>query len=320
MRRFNHPQTGGDDNRHNIDGLVNRGTRHLTRTLDNFPLATLLTHKPFNHDMISDTWRLKLQRMAVTITDDHSEFVTADYACQYVCAIYNSNITAADYDPVSRVLTTPLNGSIDLPTRFNIFSDQRGKIEQSEATVTTGFTQQFGAQKSTDAPPGNPIDMYHYDSSGFPAAGTYYNYWIDPILTAIYGSAKASQTITSAPLPDIVSDDPSFTMVERATSSLPVTFTVSGACSNSGRAGRRWRSRRSELAVQTTRLPLRRYVHSTFIMKLIRLGVKTNSGPLAMRVPRLAARPQSQSQTIILSALSPLSLIGGLTWGVVKKL
>ncbi len=54
---------------------------------------------------------------------------------------------------------------------------------------------------------------------------------------ATYGSAKANQTITFAALPDKVYNDPAFTVVATATSSLPVTFTVSGACSNTGASG-----------------------------------------------------------------------------------
>ena len=126
-----------------INGTVDRGTRHLTRALNNFALATLFTHEPFILDITSDNWRLTLQRITANIADYHPEYVTMDYACQYVRAIYNSNISAAVYDPVSRVLTTTLTGKTDLPTRFYLFSDQLGEIQQSEATVPTfsGSTQ-----------------------------------------------------------------------------------------------------------------------------------------------------------------------------------
>ena len=55
------------------------------------------------------------------------------------------------------------------------------------------------------------------------------------VLVAPSTIAKVNQTITFDPLPGKTYGDPSFTVVATATSSLPVTFTVSGACSNSGR-------------------------------------------------------------------------------------
>jgi hypothetical protein len=185
-----------------INGTVDRGTRHLTRALNNFSLATLFTHEPFILDMTSDNWRLTLQRITSNIADYHPEYVMMDYACQYVRAIYDSNITTAVYDPASRVLTTTLAGKTDLPTRFYIFSDQLGEIQQSEAsvpafngltqvvvqlprpvniivvspastTVTTGFTQQFVAQAYDDD--NNPIPniQFHWSvAHGGGAIGT----------------------------------------------------------------------------------------------------------------------------------------------------
>jgi hypothetical protein len=52
--------------------------------------------------------------------------------------------------------------------------------------------------------------------------------------SASYGSGKLNQTIAFDPLPNRVYGDPSFTVVATATSTLPVTFTVSGVCTNSG--------------------------------------------------------------------------------------
>lgn len=163
-----------------VEGTAARGTRHLTRAFNNFALATLFTHEPYINDMSADNWRFTLQRITANIAEYQAEYVTMDYACQYVRAVYNSNITTASYDPASRVLTTTLSGAADLPTRFYIFTDQLGEVQQSEATVsafngstqvvmqlprpvhsirivpasstvTTGFTQQFVAQAYDDA-------------------------------------------------------------------------------------------------------------------------------------------------------------------------
>ena len=63
------------------------------------------------------------------------------------------------------------------------------------------------------------------------------NYNAAPDVPQTFSIAKANQTITFAALPDKTYGDPPFTVVATATSGLPVTFTVSGACTNSGTNG-----------------------------------------------------------------------------------
>ena len=58
-----------------------------------------------------------------------------------------------------------------------------------------------------------------------------------PDVPQTFSIAKGNQTIGFAALPGKVLSDPPFTVVATATSSLPVTFTVSGACTNSGANG-----------------------------------------------------------------------------------
>jgi hypothetical protein len=55
-----------------------------------------------------------------------------------------------------------------------------------------------------------------------------------PDVTRTFTIAQASQAITFAPLPDRTYGDPAFTAVATATSSLPVAFTTSGTCTNTG--------------------------------------------------------------------------------------
>jgi len=63
------------------------------------------------------------------------------------------------------------------------------------------------------------------------------NYNAAPDVPQTFSIAKANQTIDFAALPNKVLADPPFTVVATATSSLPVTFTVSGSCTNSGTSG-----------------------------------------------------------------------------------
>jgi hypothetical protein len=55
-----------------------------------------------------------------------------------------------------------------------------------------------------------------------------------PDVTRTFTIAQASQAITFAPLPDRTYGDPAFTAVATATSNLPVAFTTSGTCTNTG--------------------------------------------------------------------------------------
>ena len=58
-----------------------------------------------------------------------------------------------------------------------------------------------------------------------------------PDMPQTFSIAKGNQTIAFAALPGKMYGNPPFTVVATATSSLPVTFTVSGACTNSGANG-----------------------------------------------------------------------------------
>jgi hypothetical protein len=67
------------------------------------------------------------------------------------------------------------------------------------------------------------------------AGNIFYN--AAPDVPRTFNIVKADQTITFDSLSDKTYGDPPFTVVATATSSLPVTFTVSGACTNSGATG-----------------------------------------------------------------------------------
>jgi hypothetical protein len=127
-----------------------------------------------------------------------------DYACQYMRAMKNSNLTSSTYDPAARRLTTSLTGSTDLPTQFSVFDERYGSIVETavevpvfsgsaqvtytlpgpldhivvtpvSARVPTGGRQQFTAQG--------------YDADGVPIAGLPYSW-----------SASAGGTVDAAGL------------------------------------------------------------------------------------------------------------------------
>ena len=101
--------------------------------------------------------------------------VTLDHACQYVRAMYTSDIAASLYDPDTRELSTSFSGDTDMATMFYLFTDQGSTIQHllvdvplfsgtadvlytipgpldhivvtpNPTTVVTGATQAFSAE------------------------------------------------------------------------------------------------------------------------------------------------------------------------------
>ena len=70
------------------------------------------------------------------IASYNPEYVSMDYACQYLRAMENSNISAYPYNAAQgRSRHHPLTGSTDMPTRFYLFTESGGTIQQTFVTV-----------------------------------------------------------------------------------------------------------------------------------------------------------------------------------------
>jgi len=118
-------------------GSIGRGTRQLKRALDSMVLATLFTHGQFIQPIKSDNWRAILKGITTNIAAYNPTYVTMDYACQYVRAMYTSDIISGIYDPNSNQLTTILNGDTDLPTKFYLFTERDNNIQNVTVDVPT---------------------------------------------------------------------------------------------------------------------------------------------------------------------------------------
>jgi hypothetical protein len=123
-------------------GSINRGTRQTIRAFNSMVLATLFTHEYFIQGISSENWSLELEGVKANIESYEPIYVTMDYACQYVRAIHNSNISAGSYDPDLNRLTTTLSGSTDLATKFYVFFNDGAAIRQImvDAPAFTGST------------------------------------------------------------------------------------------------------------------------------------------------------------------------------------
>jgi hypothetical protein len=178
---------------------IGRGTRQTERAFDSMALATLFTHGQHVRGIPQENWRAILQGITDNLEPYDPIYVTLDHACQYVRAMYTSDINSSSYDPATRQLTTDLGGETDMPTMFYLFTEQEGDIRHilidvptfsgsatvdytlagpldhvvvtpASATVATGGSQQFAAQ-GFDVD-GNPIPNLPFTWSVVSGGGT----------------------------------------------------------------------------------------------------------------------------------------------------
>jgi hypothetical protein len=124
----------------NVTATIRRGVSQLDLALSGMEVATLFTHEQNITPITADNWNAILSGVTSGIASYHPEYVTMDYAAQYVRAMHTSYITSSIYDPATRVLTTTLTGSTDLPTRFYLFTGQGETINSSFINVPTFTT------------------------------------------------------------------------------------------------------------------------------------------------------------------------------------
>ena len=108
------------------------------------------------------------------------------------------------------------------------------------ATATSGLPVTFTVSGActTPAPTVPTVTLTGVGSctvTAHQAGNIFYN--AAPDVPQTFTIARANQTITFGPLPDRAVGAPPFTVSATATSGLVVTFTVSGACTNSGTNG-----------------------------------------------------------------------------------
>ncbi|MBN2389862.1 MAG: DUF4082 domain-containing protein [Anaerolineae bacterium] len=118
-----------------IPHSIRQGTAILGRGLSAMQLATLYTHYSQIVPISDANFRAMLSGINANIAGYNPEFVTLDYACQYVRAMYTSDITQADYNPNTRELSVSFSGTTDMDTRFYVFTESAGVITHTLASV-----------------------------------------------------------------------------------------------------------------------------------------------------------------------------------------
>jgi hypothetical protein len=106
-------------------------------------VPTLFAHQYNMVNITNANWRAIMQGIASNIASYQPQYVTMDYACQYARAMYTSSISGSVYDSTQQQVTTTLAGATDLPTKFYLFVDNAGQIQQQLISVPTftGSTQ-----------------------------------------------------------------------------------------------------------------------------------------------------------------------------------
>jgi hypothetical protein len=122
----------------NVGPTITRGVTWLKRALDGMDLATLMTHENNYIQWISPSnWNAIMAGITSGVASYQPEYVTIDYAAQYVRAMHTSNISNSVYNPVAQQLSTTLTGTTDLPTRFYLFTESGGTIHSNFVNVPT---------------------------------------------------------------------------------------------------------------------------------------------------------------------------------------
>ncbi len=118
-----------------VTGSIQRGTAQIKRALDGLELATLFTHERSITGISPTDLNDIFDGVSRGITSYQPEYVTMDYAAQYVRAINTSNISDSEFNTQSGRLDTTITGSTDTPTRFYLFTEQNNTIQSTFVNV-----------------------------------------------------------------------------------------------------------------------------------------------------------------------------------------
>ncbi|MBL8055799.1 MAG: hypothetical protein JNK29_03830 [Anaerolineales bacterium] len=127
------------------------GLAQVRRALNGMGVGVLFTHEYYFSFPLT-TWDTVLGNIVAGLTGYQPEYVTLDYAAQYVRATVTSNISGSVYDPGTGQLQTTLTGAADLATRFYVFTGS-GDAIQSAFVGVPAFT---GSVSVTSVPGATP--------------------------------------------------------------------------------------------------------------------------------------------------------------------
>jgi len=127
-----------------VAGSIGRGVRQVKRALDSMAMGQLYTHEFYlipipqsqnQTPITSNNWYTILQGVTNGLGGYAPNYVTMDYACQYVRATRTSRLIASSYDSASGQVATVFSGMTDLPTSVYVFVGADSAITSSFGTV-----------------------------------------------------------------------------------------------------------------------------------------------------------------------------------------
>ena len=115
---------------------VRNGVRQLRRELDSMALAVLFTHETDRiYRIRPDAWAQEIAGVVAGIADYDPIYVTADDGVRYVRATRTSRLESCQASADGREVTATLAGCADVPTHFQLFTEERGEISRTLVPV-----------------------------------------------------------------------------------------------------------------------------------------------------------------------------------------
>ncbi len=126
-----------------IPGSITRGFQMLKRGFDSMVMGNIFTHEfyinpsdgPSYPEIATNDFMAILRGITNAIAPYNPIYVTMDYACKYVRATRTSQITSADYDPVTGQITANFSGYTDLPISAYYYTGADSSISNTAGTV-----------------------------------------------------------------------------------------------------------------------------------------------------------------------------------------
>jgi len=126
-----------------VSGSITRGYQMLKRGFDSMTLGNIFTHEfyiqhadgPQSTPITTNHWQAILAGINSNIVSYHPTYVTLDYGCQYVRATRTSQLTNADYDSSTGLITASFTGYTDIPITAYYYTGADSTITNTPATV-----------------------------------------------------------------------------------------------------------------------------------------------------------------------------------------
>jgi hypothetical protein len=191
--------TNGD-----IPSSIARGVAMMKRGFDSLTLGNIFTHEwfidqsdgPGYGDFTTNNFTTVLQGITSNLAPYNPIYVTMDYGCQYVRATRTSQMTSADYDPVTGRISGTFSGYTDLPITAYYYTGADNGITNIPGTVpiftgTTNVTMGSLSVPAQISAPSMQGTNFVFNLSGQYDA----SYSIDGSATST-GTWLSSQTVT----------------------------------------------------------------------------------------------------------------------------